>query len=153
MALIPINIPPGVYRNGTELQSTGRWYDTNLVRWTEGAMLPVGGWERRGSFSLTGKCRGLITWKTNGGVRFAGFGTSSKLYVMTQSNILVDITPTRMLDCGIRRCLDGFRLRHRQLQRRILWYSSPRYRISNRGNNLEPRYLGRISRWLLDLGW
>lgn len=94
MALIPINIPPGVYRNGTELQSAGRWYDVNLVRWTEGAMQPVGGWERRGSFTVTGKCRGMITWKTNTGVRFAGLGTSSKLYAMTQSNSLVDITPT-----------------------------------------------------------
>ena len=93
MALIPINIPPGVYRNGTELQSAGRWYDVNLVRWTEGAMQPVGGWERRGTGTVTGKCRGLLTWKTNSGVRYAALGTSSKLYVMTQSSSLVDITP------------------------------------------------------------
>ena len=93
MALIPINIPPGVYRNGTELQSAGRWYDVNLVRWTEGAMQPVGGWERRGTGTVTGKCRGLLTWKTNSGVRYAALGTSSKLYAMTQSSALVDITP------------------------------------------------------------
>lgn len=93
MALIPINIPPGVYRNGTELQSSGRWYDTNLVRWNEGIMSPVGGWERRGTVTLTGKARSLITWKTNTGVRFAGIGTSSKLYAMTQSSELIDITP------------------------------------------------------------
>jgi hypothetical protein len=94
MALIPLSIPPGVYRSGTELQSAGRWYDVNLVRWTEGSMEPVGGWERRGSGTLTGKCRGLLTWKTNSNVRFAALGTSSKLYVMTQSSALVDITPT-----------------------------------------------------------
>lgn len=93
MALLPIKLPPGLYRNGTELDASGRWYDANLVRWNEGAMIPVGGWERRGSFSLTGKCRGILTWKTNTGVRFAGLGTSSKLYVMTQSSALVDITP------------------------------------------------------------
>lgn len=93
MALIPLSIPPGVYRSGTELQSAGRWYDVNLVRWTEGSMEPVGGWERRGSGTLTGKCRGLLTWKTNSNVRFAALGTSSKLYVMTQSSALVDITP------------------------------------------------------------
>jgi len=93
MALIPLSIPPGVYRSGTELQSAGRWYDVNLVRWTEGSMEPVGGWERRGNGTLTGKCRGLLTWKTNSNVRFAALGTSSKLYVMTQSSALVDITP------------------------------------------------------------
>ena len=93
MTLIPISIPPGVYRSGTELQSTGRWYDTNLVRWTEGAMEPVGGWEVRPISALTGKARSLITWKTNGNIRLMAAGTSSKLYAVTQSNVLVDITP------------------------------------------------------------
>jgi hypothetical protein len=93
MALIPISIPPGVYRSGTELQSAGRWYDVNLVRWTEGAMEPVGGWEVRPISALTGKARSLITWKTNGNVRLMAAGTSSKLYAVTQSNVLVDITP------------------------------------------------------------
>ena len=94
MALIPISIPPGVYRSGTELQSAGRWYDVNLVRWTEGAMEPIGGWEVRPISALTGKARSLITWKTNGNVRLMAAGTSSKLYAVTQSNVLVDITPT-----------------------------------------------------------
>jgi hypothetical protein len=94
MALIPLAIPPGVFRNGTELQSTGRWYDANLVRWTEGAMEPVGGWEARPIAALTGKARSLLTWKTNGNVRLMAIGTSSKLYAVTQSNTLVDITPT-----------------------------------------------------------
>lgn len=93
MALLPITLPPGVYRNGTELQAAGRWYDTNLVRWTEGVMSPIGGWQRRGTGVVTGAARSLITWKTNTGIRFAGIGTSSKLYVMTQSNSVVDITP------------------------------------------------------------
>jgi hypothetical protein len=94
MALIPINIPPGVFRNGTELQSAGRWYDVNLVRWTEGAMEPVGGWEKRNITVLTGKARSLLSWKTNSDVRLMAIGTSSKLYAVTQSNVLVDITPT-----------------------------------------------------------
>jgi len=94
MALIPINIPPGVFRNGTELQSAGRWYDVNLVRWTEGAMEPVGGWEKRNTTALTGKARSLLAWKTNSDVRLMAIGTSSKLYAVTQSNVLVDITPT-----------------------------------------------------------
>ena len=93
MALIPINIPPGVYRNGTELQSAGRWYDVNLVRWTEGSMEPVGGWEKRSISAITGKARSLLTWKTNSSVRLMAIGTSSKLYAVTQSNVLVDITP------------------------------------------------------------
>jgi hypothetical protein len=45
-APIKLKLPPGVYRNGTEYQSMGRWYDADLVRWIEGAMQPVGGWQK-----------------------------------------------------------------------------------------------------------
>ena len=33
MPLLPLDIPAGIYRNGTDLQSQGRWRDSNLVRW------------------------------------------------------------------------------------------------------------------------
>jgi len=65
----------------------------SLVRWTEGAMEPVGGWEKRNISALTGKALSLLTWKTNSSVRLMAIGTSSKLYAVTQSNALVDITP------------------------------------------------------------
>lgn len=94
MALVPLNIPPGVYRAGTELQSAGRWYDVNLVRWENGTMKPIGGWAKRAVSAMTGKARSLITWKSNSGSRFMAAGTSSKLYAITQSNALADITPT-----------------------------------------------------------
>jgi len=93
MALIPINIPPGVFRNGTELQSAGRWYDVNLVRWTEGAMEPVGGWEKRNISALTGKARSLLAWKTNGSVRH-GYRNFVETLCCNAINVLVDITPT-----------------------------------------------------------
>jgi len=42
MAYIPLQIPPGVFKNGTEYQSKGRWNNSNLVRWFEGTIRPVG---------------------------------------------------------------------------------------------------------------
>lgn len=44
MAMLPLKIPLGVARNGTEYQNAGRWYDAQLVRWFEGTLRPVGGW-------------------------------------------------------------------------------------------------------------
>ena len=44
MALIPLQLPPGVYRNGTDFESSNRWRDANLVRWRDGSLRPVGGW-------------------------------------------------------------------------------------------------------------
>ena len=94
MALIPINIQPGVYRNGTDYQSKGRWRDSNLVRWYEGTMRPVGGWRKRATGQLTGKCRGILTWRTNANARWIALGTHSKLYAMSESGSITDITPS-----------------------------------------------------------
>ncbi len=94
MALVPINLQPGVYRNGTDYQSKGRWRDASLVRWYENTMRPVGGWRKRSSSQLTGKARGLLAWRSNANVRWIGIGTHSKLYAMSESGTLTDITPS-----------------------------------------------------------
>ena len=41
-----IDIPAGVYRHGTDLEGAGRWRDVNLVRWRNGSLSPVGGWQK-----------------------------------------------------------------------------------------------------------
>ena len=94
MALIPLKIPPGVYRNGTEYQAMNRWYDSNLVRWFENTLRPIGGWRVKSTSAMTGKCRGLIAWRDNSTNRFAAAGTQSKLYAMNAAGALKDITPT-----------------------------------------------------------
>lgn len=94
MALVPIKIPAGVYRNGTEYQSAGRWYDSNLVRWFENTLRPWGGWRKRSTSQMTGTARGLITWRDNSGTRWISAGTPTKLYTMNEDGVLKDITPT-----------------------------------------------------------
>lgn len=44
MPLLPLRLPPGVNRNGTEYQNRGRWFDTDLVRWVEAVLQPIKGW-------------------------------------------------------------------------------------------------------------
>lgn len=94
MALVPLKIPAGVYRNGTEYQSSGRWYDSNLVRWFQGTLRPIGGWRKRSPSQMTGACRNLLTWRASSGDRWIAAGTHSKLYVMNTDGTLKDITPT-----------------------------------------------------------
>jgi hypothetical protein len=94
MAYIPLQIPPGVYKNGTEYQSKGRWNNSNLVRWFENTIRPVGGWRKRSTNRLTGMARGLINWRDNTGNRRIGIGTHSKFYSMNEAGTLTDITPS-----------------------------------------------------------
>ena len=91
---IPLQIPPGVYKNGTEYQSKGRWNDANLVRWYENTIRPVNGWRLRQSTQLSGAPRGLITWKDNSADRWIAVGTHTKLYVINEAGTTKEITPT-----------------------------------------------------------
>ena len=93
MPLIPLNIPAGQYRNGTEYQSQGRWRDANLVRWHEGALRPIAGWRQRGSVDIGGVVRTIIAWEDNSNNRRVAFGTHNKLFAMTAGNAVTDITP------------------------------------------------------------
>jgi hypothetical protein len=94
---IPLQIPPGVYKNGTEYQSKGRWNDANLVRWYEGTMRPVRGWRKRQETQLSGAPRGLITWRDNSGDRWLVVGTHTKLYVINTLGTTKEITPSGFL--------------------------------------------------------
>ena len=92
MALIPLNIPPGVFRNGTAYQAKGRWFDANLVRWKEGQLRPIGGWQRISGIQLSGKTRALRSWRDNSQGRWLAVGTNEGLFAYN-NDILIDITP------------------------------------------------------------
>jgi hypothetical protein len=98
MALLDVNLPPGVFANGTPRQAKGRYRLCSLVRWPDGTNLqPVGGWVDRttGSpASVTGKARAVTTWSENSATRWIGIGTNSNLYVQSPSGSISDITPS-----------------------------------------------------------
>ena len=93
MPLIPLDIPPGGYRNGTEFDQSGRWRDMNLVRWRDGSLRPIGGWRLRAATAYTGVPRGMIAWEDLAGDRRVAVGTFSNLYSTSASGTTTDITP------------------------------------------------------------
>ena len=87
MALLPIKIPPGFFRNGTQYQAKNRWYDGNLVRFSEGRLRPIGGWQRLAETQInkkggietltittagTGYSSGTLAFSGGGGTSFTG---------------------------------------------------------------------------------
>lgn len=87
-----LELPPGFYRTGTDLQAQGRWRDGSLVRWHNNAMQPVGGWRLRANFTDE-LYRGSISWEDNGGDRWLAAGSASYLKVSTYAGTVSDITP------------------------------------------------------------
>lgn len=96
--LFPVELPPGLFRNGTVRQARGRWYDGNLVRFFSQRIGPVGGWLRlKGDdqiniAALTGKPRAALAYRSDSHGILQAFGTHQKLYAITGGS-LHDITP------------------------------------------------------------
>lgn len=93
----PLNLPPGVHKQGTEYQNQGQWFDANGVRWYEKTMGPVGGWRKvtdtsNVAIQVSGIPRAAHGWKANNGVSWLGIGTTTKLYKYSDG-VLDDITP------------------------------------------------------------
>ncbi len=96
MALIPLDIPAGFYRNGTDLEQAGRWRDGSLVRWRDNSLRPIGGWRERKTSFCTNPVRGMHTWETNAGSAWLAGGSHDALVVMTGGGTLTDITPLNL---------------------------------------------------------
>ena len=98
--LAKLAIPPGVWRNGTQYQAAGRWYDANLVRWRDGSLRPIGGWQQWGASDIAGIARGAHSWTDNSNNRWVAFGTAANLYVYDDSAALHTITPASGFTTG-----------------------------------------------------
>jgi len=96
MALIPLQLPPGVHRNGTDFESSNRWRDASLVRWHDGSMRPVGGWTSRKTSAFADAPRAMISWLDNtSNTKLAG-GSYNKLIYINPLHTLYDITPSAL---------------------------------------------------------
>lgn len=97
MPLVPLDFPPGVFKNGTKYEAKGRWFDTNLVRWVEGTLQPVGGWQKvqaaASDIDLNGPVQGMFAWQNNAGQPWLAMGQKDACWAFTEG-ALTDITPS-----------------------------------------------------------
>lgn len=105
MPLFPVRLPPGFYMNGTSYAGKNRWIGGNRVRWHDGSLRPIGGWERRARRSdgsqiaplvadpATETVRDMFSWRLNNGDRATVFGSNTALYYMNSNNDIIDVTP------------------------------------------------------------
>jgi hypothetical protein len=95
--LVTVDLPPGLYHNGTKLQAAGRWYDGNRIRFHEGTRQPIGGWVQRvlTGVTITGRPNAAIAWETAlvGAPKRLAIGTSTGLFAVNESNVVFNILP------------------------------------------------------------
>jgi len=94
MALQKTIFRPGIYREGTDYDNEGGWFDCNLVRFRKGRPEKFGGWSKLTSNTYLGTARALHPWVSLGGTKYLGIGTHLKYYVESGGNFN-DITPIR----------------------------------------------------------
>ena len=93
MQLMPIDLPPGLERNGSPYDSVDRFWDMNLMRWASGSARPIGGWTRKTGTPLADAVRRFYAWRKNDNTIGTLVGTETKLYVDFAGGWL-DITPS-----------------------------------------------------------
>ena len=96
MALVPLDLKAGFYRNGTDLDAANRWRDGSLVRWRDGSLRPIGGWQEFKDGFATNPVRGAHAWESLGGTSYFAGGSYNELKAMTGGGTIYNITPTVM---------------------------------------------------------
>lgn len=92
MEPLTLSLPPGQWRQGTELQAAGRWHDNQYWRFADGVIRPMKGWATGLTGTLAGAPRAAHAWLDNDEAPFGAFGTTTKLYAH-DGTTLDDITP------------------------------------------------------------
>lgn len=94
MSLTPIPFKPGLIKDDPPYSAQGYAIDTQWMRWVGRFARSRGGWSKLLSQQFEGIARGELTWQSNSGVPYAGFGTECKLYVQCYG-FIANITPQR----------------------------------------------------------
>jgi hypothetical protein len=90
--LTKLKLKSGVNKENTQYNSEGGWYNSDKIRFRQGAPEVIGGWQQISSNTFLGICRLLWGWVTLGGARLLAVGTSAKFYI-ERGGEYFDITP------------------------------------------------------------
>ena len=95
MEPIKIDLPSGLYRNGTAYQSVGRWHEAQFMRWSGGIIRPHKGWDLAFDTApfMSGNVRAAFAWNDNDGLPYIMAATNSHVYVHDGTS-LDDVTPS-----------------------------------------------------------
>jgi hypothetical protein len=92
MALVKIQLKPGLNRDQTNYSGEGGWWDGDKIRFFSGYPQKLGGWTKYTVNTFNGVCRQMWNWVTSYQDNLLALGTNNSLYVEA-GGVLSDITP------------------------------------------------------------
>lgn len=102
---VKLRLPPGVFKQGTDYASAGRWLDSDLIRWENGVLKAINGWQRTADLASNTPVPPLVADPAVEAVRsgqeiartdgsaIAVLGSNKKIYQASQSFAISDVTP------------------------------------------------------------
>ena len=93
MPLVPLDIPAGFYKNGTDFEGSNRWQEGSLVRWLDGSLRPINGWRVRVDNITTDPVRGIHAWQDLAENAWIVVGAQDELVAITGGGDKYDIKP------------------------------------------------------------
>ncbi len=98
---VPVAIKPGLYKQSTGYAARDRWIDGSNVRFVDGFPELIGGWAALidAAAASAEPARGAHAWKTLANTAYLGYGTATKLNLMSGATVF-DITPTSSFTAG-----------------------------------------------------
>jgi hypothetical protein len=95
MTLQKLQFRPGINREGTNYSNEGGWFDGNKIRFRNGYVERIGGWQKVNSTeTIDGRVSKLYDFVTLADINYLFVGTSDKVY-LEEGAELTDITPLR----------------------------------------------------------
>ena len=97
MPLLPLDIPAGFYKNGTDFEGSNRWQEGSLVRWLDGSLRPINGWRVRVDNVTTDTVRGMHAWQDLSENAWIVVGAQDELVAITGGGDKYDIKPDDLI--------------------------------------------------------
>tara|TARA_Y100001937_G_scaffold84282_1_gene114046 strand:+ start:881 stop:2686 length:1806 start_codon:yes stop_codon:yes gene_type:complete len=92
MPLQTLRFKPGIIKDDTNYSSEGGWIDSDKIRFWNGKVEKLGGWQKLTPDQFEGKCRGLFSWRDLSDNALLAIGTNTHLYIYL-GGVLSDVTP------------------------------------------------------------
>lgn len=94
MPFAKLTLKPGINTQVSKFASAATWVASNFIRWLNGQLRKLGGWQKFIPTPVIGTARGMHAWEDLNGNPYLIIGTDQRVEVV-DGGLLEDITPLR----------------------------------------------------------